>query len=468
VSGRAQLYVGNAVDVLRTLPEGSVRCCLTSPPYWGLRDYQTEPLVWGGDPDCAHEWGDEIRRHKGGPHGERGALRGGSRAVVAAQAAVKDIPSGTFCRCGAWRGQLGLEPTPDLYIEHMVGIFREIRRVLAKDGTLWLNMGDCYATGAGKVGEHPGGGEQGARWRGRTSKHDLRKANRPGVNGRGEAQLARKGSNRAQRGDGNDGVAYGPMTQPNRMPIAGLKAKDLVMMPARLALALQADGWWIRRDIIWSKTNPMPESVRDRPTTSHEYLFLLTKSKRYYYDAAAIAEPLTTDPKENYPARAKITGRGQQDFAAVRGNDRDKSGGFPPRRSGNKPSGWDTGDGGHRAKTGRYRSGNKERDIPIAEDPGRGIPWEDNGAGRNARSVWTIATEPYPGAHFATFPKELARRCILAGSAPGDTVLDPFGGSGTTAAVAVGHGRSAIHIDLSPAYLELARQRVGPMLCEVG
>src|SRR5262245_47420632 len=190
---------GDCREVLRTLPAESVNCVVTSPPYWGLRDYGVA-------------------------------------------------------------GQIGLEETYSDYIDKMVGVFEAVRRILRKDGTVWLNLGDSYATGAGAVGECPGGGEQGARWRGDGSKRDY---------------------------------GLGPMTQPNRMPQAGLKPKDLTGIPWRVAFALQADGWYLRQDIIWSKPNPMPESVRDRCTKAHEYLFLLSKSERYYYDAEAIAEPAT-------------------------------------------------------------------------------------------------------------------------------------------------------------------------------
>jgi DNA modification methylase len=404
--------------------------------------------------------------------------------VVAAQAAVKDVPSGAFCgRCGAWRGDLGLEPTPELYIEHMVSIFQEVRRVLTNDGTLWLNMGDCYATGGGKVGEHPGGGEQGARWKGdvnqpRDAKRDYRGERL--ANGRGDQPAILRKKTRATRDGTHAGkhttiTAMGPMTQPNRMPIAGLKPKDLVMMPARLALALQADGWWLRRDIIWSKPNPMPESTRDRPTTAHEYLFILTRSGRtqfWVHRELGLAQRSYSKPEPDYrwihrktdeESVTQVQGAQWRRVNLWRGSDYyyDAAAIAEPLQSGRSDL--------RKMQEGLDRITPNEGDELYAANPnGRGIPWEDNGAGRNARSVWTIATEPYADAHFATFPKELARRCILAGSAPGDTVLDPFGGSGTTAAVAVGHGRAAIHIDLSPAYLELARQRVGPMLCEVG
>lgn len=242
----------------------------------------------------------------------------------------------------------------------------------------------------------------------------------------------------------NHGAAIGPMTQPNRLPIPGLKPKDLCMIPARAAIALQDDGWWVRMDNVWAKPNCMPESVTDRTTKSHEYVYHLSKSESYYYDAEAIMEPLTTSEKENYPARARVTGRADQGFAAARGNDRGKSGGFPPsKRSGNK------------ARKFRIDAGgNPERAM---QHQGYGVPWEGNA--RNARSVWFIETTPYKGAHFATMPEKLAERCILAGCPEGGTVLDPFAGSGTVGVVATRHNRNFIGIELNPKYVRMAYRR---------
>ena len=263
---------GDALACLRKLPDESVNCCVTSPPYWGLRDY--------------------------------------------------GVP-----------GQLGLERTPEEYVARLVEVFREVRRVLRADGTLWLNLGDSYATGGGKVGDCPGGGKQGARYRG-------------------------------DHGSDPKSKAIGPQTQPNRMPIAGLKPKDLVGIPWRVAFALQADGWYLRSDIIWHKPNPMPESVTDRPTKAHEYLFLLSRSKSYYYDAAAIAEP----------------------YARLWGSN----------NGGSMATGYDE----------KVRIGGHSRKVPYP------VPKPE---GRNRRSVWTIATKPFKGAHFATFPPKLIEPCILAG-----------------------------------------------------
>jgi DNA modification methylase len=306
------ILVGDCRTILPTLPEASVQCCVTSPPYFGLRDY-------------GHD------------------------------------------------GQIGLEQTPDAYVAEMVAVFREVRRVLRDDGTLWLNLGDSYAKEGGKHSN------QSRHWDGRESD--------PGA------------MHHTRHVDNIGG---------------GFKPKDLLGIPWRVAFALQADGWYLRQDIIWHKPNPMPESVTDRCTKAHEYVFLLSKSARYFYDAGAIAEEVTASTV------ARVT---QPTLAQQAGSDR-----VPGKTNGNMKA-----------------VGNTET--------------------RNARSVWTITTKPFKGSHFATMPPELAGRCIKAGSAPGDTVLDPFGGSGTTAAVAVAHGRRAVLCELNPTYADLSTDRVGPMLC---
>lgn len=641
------LYAAHVLDILRAWPPEMFNCVVTSPPYWGLRDYKTEPQVWGGEPACEHEWIDGARSAQRIRHGATGGIHEG-RAVdgLTNTLLLNPATGGTCTRCGCWRGHLGGEPDPGMYVGHLVEIFREVRRVLRKDGTLWLNLGDSYANDT-KWGGHTGG------------KH--------------VTQLHGESIGRAKRE-------------------TGLKAKDLCMIPARVALALQADGWYLRSDIIWAKPNPMPESVqgshfsrhrvtikeyerlsglrytderagddwagdmpslserevssskaplstkregnsdgagqrvaggcsgeaeaiqqvktrqaqpgeirsdqqgpkhteegvreilqeseskadefraasanerptsatstkadckleipadrqgqgtfaeteckaershpgdgarlncggmerncgtarlpapllqneieadarsRDtaqqgwaahegecsasvrpvqfqeagqvdpsklvgcpgcpkcikhhgyvfhlsagRPTKSHEYIFLLTKSEKYWYDADAIAEPFATDPKENYPARAKITGRGTQGAADARGNDRDKSGGFPPRKN-------------EQSENRRY-SGFNDRWDSGGEDILK------SHVGRNKRSVWTIATCPFKGAHFATFPPALVEICLKAGCPPGGTVLDPFIGSGTTVVVAERLGMDAVGIDLNPEYIRMAEAR---------
>lgn len=346
-----RLILGDCRSALSALGDDSVQTVITSPPYWGLRDYGVE-------------------------------------------------------------GQIGLERSPVEFIEQLVTVFREIRRVLKPDGTAWLNLGDCYATGAGKVGDHPGGGEQGSRWKGETRGY---RGDRLANGRKDQSAVLRKKT--APRGghEGKHGYLgqVGPGTQPNRMPIEGLKPKDLVMIPARAALSLQADGWWLRSVVIWNKPNPMPESVTDRPTTSHEYIFLLTKSERYFYDSKASAEP------------------------AVGGASGNKTRVLADGADGQRPS----------------------------DHLGSGVPWS-GAPTRNRRTVWTVPTKPFAGAHFATFPEELIEPCVLAGSRPGDVVLDPFNGAGTTGVVALKHGRHYVGCELNPAYVEMTRARlmdVAPM-----
>lgn len=310
-------HIGDCRELLAWMVADGVRVqtCITSPPYFGLRDY-----------GCA--------------------------------------------------GQIGLEPSPAEYVEQMVAVFRLVREVLAEDGTLWLNLGDSYAGG-------------------KTGRSDT-----------GPADLAR----RQHAFRTGTGAATGPRVFAQRIVPDGLKQKDLIGIPWRVAFALQSDGWYLRSDIIWHKPSPMPESVTDRPTKAHEYIFLLAKSERYYYNAAAIMEPtLSLDPAHSSyrPNSAVISETGRKEFSA------------------------------------------KHAMSARAYDP----------AGRNRRSVWTVATTPFTGAHFATFPRALIEPCILAGSRPGDTVLDPFMGSGTAGQVATDLGRNFIGTELNPKYVDLQEMR---------
>ena len=341
-----QIITGDARDRLRELPDASVHCCVTSPPYFGLRDYGVE-------------------------------------------------------------GQMGLESTPAEFVAGMVALFREVRRVLRDDGTLWLNLGDSYARAPAKGGSGPGKNANYA--------DSFGAANRKFRAGSGRADGIVDDRNIRNR----DGVG----------PVPGLKEKDLIGIPWRVAFALQSDGWFLRQDIIWSKPNPMPESVRDRCTKAHEYVFLLSKGPRYYFDAGAIAEPV---------APATIT-RLAQDVDSQAGSDR-----VPGKTN-----------GAMKAVSGSYGHGAGRNDGDNRPPGG----WTD-GATRNKRSVWTVATQPFKEAHFATFPPALIEPCILAGCPVGGTVLDPFGGAGTTGLVSDRLQRDAILIELNPAYAEMARQRI--------
>lgn len=352
----ARIIHADVLHGLKLLKAKSVHCVVTSPPYWGLRDYGTAKWT-DGDPNCDHV----CNRGRQGAAGDRAARRFTARVIF------KENCS----KCGAIRldQQLGLERTPQEYIRKMVKVFRAVRRVLRDDGTLWLNMGDCYATGAGGTGGNPGGGKQGENWRMR-----------------------------------------GVMTPPNRMRLPGLKSKDLVGMPWRLALALQRSGWYLRSDIIWHKPTAMPESVQDRPTKSHEYLFLLSKSETYYYDYEAIME-------RGSPATHARSGRVNPKAAAA-------------------------------GVTGSKQNSSFSAAVKDVVEL------------RNKRSVWTIPAEPFSGDHYATYPRALVDPCILAGCPEGGTVLDCFVGSGTTGVVARMRNREFVGIDVNGKTCEMARRRI--------
>ena len=373
------LLLGNCLDVLATLPDESVQCCVTSPPYWGLRDYGTADWE-GGNADCDHQ-GKPMRTKA-----QINANCSGGRDVK--NATAKQFYKNICGKCGATRidNQFGLEETPVAYVENMVAVFREVRRVLRDDGTLWLNLGDSYS----------------------------------GVAGSSINKERSKTINFA--------------TLPKRKDLeGGLKHKDLAGIPWRVAFALQADGWWLRQDIIWHKPNPMPESVTDRCTKAHEYIFLLTKSARYYYDNEAVKEPqICSDPRLI------------------------KSGIVRSREY------------GYSTKENELRTGNRKYDDVPINYAGNGTNVKGHKGNsmntldgkRNKRSVWTVAAKPFKGAHFATFPPDLIEPCILAGSAADTLVLDPFSGAGTTGVVAVQHGRRYIGIELNPDYLEMSRKRI--------
>jgi len=306
-----KILIGDCRETLKTLPAQSINTCVTSPPYFGLRDY-------------GHE------------------------------------------------GQMGAEPTPDEFVAALVEVFREVRRVLRDDGTVWLNLGDSYARAGG--------------W-----------SNNNGLDG-----VSREDSKRAK-----SNLSY---TDGKSQKLAkGLKPKDLIGIPWRVAFALQSDGWYLRQDIIWHKPNPMPESATDRCTKAHEYIFMLSKSPKYYYDHEAVKEPSVST---------------------------------------------------HSSGNGFKRDAGESYKNADGSARGNESQWSDVGGKRNRRSVWTVPTRPYKGAHFATFPPALIEPCILAGCPKGGIVLDPFGGSGTTAGVAVGSGRNAVICELNPEYVDLIAERV--------
>ncbi len=341
-----RILVGDCRAELAKLPDASVNCVVTSPPYFGLRDYGVD-------------------------------------------------------------GQIGLEDTPDAFVAELVAVFREVRRVLRDDGTLWLNLGDSYASGA------------------------------KGSGGVGKSTLRMDGREEARRiTSADESNSRAKFSEPRKLT-CGLPDKNLIGVPWRVAFALQADGWYLRQDIIWSKPNPMPESVQDRCTKAHEYVFLLSKSPRYYYDQDAIAEP-AVDPGVRVSTSYGNAGTGKPSTTPYT---------RPGRASGNKShkyvDQYEADDSEeHRTKAGLMK---------IA-----GTAYET----RNARSVWNIATQPFSEAHFATFPPELAERCIKAGCPVGGTVLDPFSGAGTTGLVADRLQRNAILIELNPAYADMSRNRI--------
>jgi len=308
-----EIKQGDALSVLKTMPDQSINTCVTSPPYWGLRDYGVE-------------------------------------------------------------GQIGLEKTPEEYVSKIVEVFREVKRVLRDDGTLWLNLGDSYTGSWGNYAPTGQGGQ------------------RP------------KNTERWQRRAYEGKVDWRPPTSNKH---EGLKPKDLVGIPWMVAFALRADGWYLRQDIIWHKPNPIPESVKDRCTKAHEYIFLLSKSQHYYYDHEAISEPYTSKAEK------------PRNKAKERYND-------------------------------SYKGGRWSEGVRDYYSAGK----------RNKRSVWTVPTQPFPEAHFAVYPPALITPCILAGCPVGGTVLDPFAGSGTTLLVATQHHRKSIGIELNPEYVEIAKRRL--------
>lgn len=403
---------GDVREQLAQLPADHCDCVVTSPPYWGLRDYGTAEWI-GGDPLCVHR----SPTMRDGRNEDR-AMLPGSAASNSAQLLLAHN-RGICGKCGAQKVdyQIGLEPTLGEHLAVMVDVFRAVRRVLKPTGTCWINYGDCYATspnGRSAADTKEAGGD------------DRTFRDKP-FSTIGAIYEADDSSGGYRGGNKNLNNASGRV-------VAGgfLKAKDLCMVPNRLAIALQDDGWWVRSEIIWHKPNPMPESAKDRPTSAHEKVFLLTKSERYFYDHDAVRENRASDHEANvFRGGCYVNGAIENETMgnrSVSGNKRVR--GVPPRYAGYESS---------------DRSG--------LDDVGRGN-------GRNLRNVWSLATRPFPDAHFATFPPELAETCIKAGSPAGGLVLDPFGGAGTTGLVAQRLGRACTLIELNPDYVAMARRRI--------
>lgn len=409
------IHNGDALTILRPMVTGSVNCCVTSPPYWGLRDYGIPPSVWGGDPFCDHIWQDASWRADRWGECDDDTPGQKQRTNAGSLGHRGDLKKQSVCaKCSAWLGCLGLEPTPGLYVDHLVELFREVRRVLRDDGVLWLNLGDSYAND-GKWGGKTGG------------KHA-------------------------------DALHGEPIGRTRRD--SGLKPKDLVGVPWRCAFALQADGWYLRSDIIWAKPAPMPESVTDRPTRSHEYIFLLAKSEKYYCDMESVKEPSVSDhPSGNgYRREARLT---YADENGPRGSDEQWQ---PKSWNGSKFDG--QRDLAIHPNVGRKpRTARVHGNLPGRDDHGAAC----NGPGqefRNLRDVWNIGSQPYPEAHFATFPPKLIEPCVIAGCPAGGIILDPFAGAGTTGLVAKKHGRKFIGIELNPAYVAMAEKRLAQEVLE--
>jgi DNA modification methylase len=393
-----QLYNGDCLTELRKLPAGSAQCCVTSPPYFGLRDYGTG--TWeGGDAGCDHQ--QETAHQKQGQTSQR---QGCSNVEAQRNETFRSVCG----KCGATRidDQIGLEQTPDEYVAKMVDVFRAVRRVLRDDGTVWLNLGDSYAAQRSKTAmpaETLAGGSGGIEQDGR------------GHRGRG-------GDYDDNRMDGAPRGATGSGPAHRDAAAIGLKHKDLCGIPWRVAFALQADGWYLRQDIIWHKPNPMPESVTDRCTKSHEYIFLLAKNQNYYYDADAIKEDAVSD-RPDMAMKGIRTGKAYLQQGIAPSND--------------------------------IVNCNKET-ITSAQINTSSVDTST----RNKRSVWTVNTHSFKGAHFATFPPKLIEPCILAGCPVDGVVLDPFMGSGTTGVVAQKWGRGFVGIELNPEYFAMAEKRI--------
>ena len=356
---------GNCIDKIKELEDNSIDCVVSSPPYFGLRDYGT--AQWqGGDLNCNHI----SAKHKSRYDYDLSKAQTGTHA--GAKKGTDQAKWENICPdCGAKRidEQFGLEKSYQDYLANTVKVFETFKPKLKDTATIWWNVGDSYSSG-------------------------LRKST----------------TNQSLRGSKDYGVTRTPVQN-------GIKEKDLLMIPNRVAIALQEAGWYIRSEIIWHKPNPMPESVRDRPTSAHEKIWLITKNKKYYYDAESIKEPFAQGTRLRYHNQKDNLKNQKGSFVAHAGAK--SNGPMKPVISGNK---------------------------------------------RNKRNVWTVTTKPFKGAHFATFPKDLIEPCIKAGCPEGGIVLDPFAGAGTTGLVAKENNRDAILIELNGEYLAMAKKRIEAVL----
>ena len=361
----SKILLGDCLEVLKSLEDESVDCCITSPPYYGLRDYGTGTWI-GGDPNCPHFRTSHFSAKNKTEHKNLLEMKG-----------VADSIDKKVCPlCGAVRKdqQIGLEETPEMYIEKLTAVFHEVKRVLKNDGTLWLNIGDSYW----------GSGSRGYDFTDKfTDASEIQKGSKGTTDLHNIPKLIGKTD-------------------------TGIKNKDLIGIPWMLAFALRNDGWYLRQDIIWHKPNPMPESVKDRCTKSHEYIFLLSKKSHYYFDYESIQEDAKPGSKSRYNY---IFNQGKQQES--------------------------------------FRPDGATNTMGMKE-------WHDK---RNKRDVWSVVAKSVREAHFATFPEELITPCILAGCRTGGTVLDPFFGSGTTGRVATKYNREYIGIELNPDYVEISNKR---------
>ena len=361
---------GDVFDNIKKLDDDSIDCVVTSPPYWGLRDYGTASYQ-GGDPNCQHTITDGIVDNKNNKLIERPDRASDKKNCV---------------KCGAKRidKQLGLEPTYQEHIQNIVELFRAMKPKLKDSATIWLNYGDSYAATVNG-----------------TKVKDMKKNLQ-------KNRIENKGKTNGVYDD------RGFIDKPFSTIQGSLKPKDLVMIPNRIAIALQDDGWWIRSEIIWHKPNPMPESTKDRPTSCHEKIWLITKSKKYYYDADAIKEPC----KDNYKNTSN-----------------------------------------HFRDSKNYLNGNSFKNSNIVTNKKENLEKKFYSL-KNKRNVWTVTTKPCKDAHFATFPKDLIEPCIKAGCPENGIVFDPFGGSGTTGIVAKLFNRKSIMSELNPEYIKIAKARI--------